>query len=730
MAYPNSGSYNIVIPQTSGSAVAPGQYPFTEVIISGSNLVLQTNASGQLVGLPAGTITTVSASTVFTSNLTASNISASGFITASTGFISTFSSSNVWINNLTVPGTLNATASNATNAISTSITDTTTGTGPYYVTFVDRSSGVQGTRVDSTGLQWNATTNTLSLPSGNVSASALTASTAIWTPFVSASAVTSSRIFATTLISSSVFSASAIAVSVISASSIAVSQSLTVPILIVTSGSSSTSKDTGAVILQAGGLGVEENIFAGGLISGSGISSSGITINGNLNFVNGTRLIAPVSNSAAGLTLQVKGGYSSANIGGDLYIAGGNTGAGGGAAGGIIYIDAGAGTTTPTVQPNVVVNSLSPSASLLIAGGNPTASLKVWGGAQIGGFGSNTAVFISSSGTSVGIGARPTPNAKGLTVTDGKIYLSETVSDSTFVIDNEADSSGYLTFYVSQSLTRSMAMSSTQIDIPITMQATSWNNGALKVDGGVGIGKNLWVSGSMTVVGDLTLLGSSSIVNITSSQVNFNDNILRLNAYSPFERYAGIEVNDSGSATLSGSILWDGSNNQWVVVDQNAKSGIVIVGPTGSLGSEGSLTLNTLPKAYDGHGLTNSSIVDDGTILRYGGNRISASHLFVNTLTASIVSSSVAITGSNLWVGGSGTSGTGSITYASGVLVTYTTGSFTTLTIQTGSSPGIGLAPATATAVGMPGQIEVDNNYMYIYTNNVWKRVPLSVWAP
>ena len=59
-------------------------------------------------------------------------------------------------------GNLTGTATNATN---TAITDTTTGTGPYYVTFVDATTGNAAQRVDSTGLTYNATTNTLTVTS-------------------------------------------------------------------------------------------------------------------------------------------------------------------------------------------------------------------------------------------------------------------------------------------------------------------------------------------------------------------------------------------------------------------------------------------------------------------------------------------------------------------------------------------------------------------------------------
>jgi len=237
-----------------------------------------------------------------------------------------------------------------------------------------------------------------------------------------------------------------------------------------------------------------------------------------------------------------------------------------------------------------------------------------------------------------------------------------------------------------------------------TTQTTDYNIGALVVDGGVGIGKNLYVSGSTWLYGDLNIFGSSSVTNISSSTVIINDNIIQLNAYFPFERYAGFEVFDSGSNQRSASLLWDGQNDNWITVDQNNSASNIIIGPTASFGSAiPNLTVNRLPKAYEGNGITDSSLSDDGTTLRYTGTTISSSII---------------------------TATTGSITYITGALVTYVTGSFTTMTITTGSSPGIGSqVPTGPTAAGMPGQINVDNNFVYVYTNNIWKRVPLSNWS-
>ena len=73
----------------------------------------------------------------------------------STTFVGSLQGTSSWATN----------ATNATNAANTAVTDTTSGTGPYYVTFVDNTTGNLAQRVDSTGLTYNATTNTLTVTS-------------------------------------------------------------------------------------------------------------------------------------------------------------------------------------------------------------------------------------------------------------------------------------------------------------------------------------------------------------------------------------------------------------------------------------------------------------------------------------------------------------------------------------------------------------------------------------
>ena len=156
-------------------------------------------------------------------------------------------------------------------------------------------------------------------------------------------------------------------------------------------------------------------------------------------------------------------------------------------------------------------------------------------------------------------------------------------------------------------------------------QTTNHTDGALVVAGGVGIGKNLWVSGSTTIMGDLTILGSSSIVNISASTLNIDDNIIRLNAYNPFQRYAGIEVMDSGSNNTSASILWDSTNDYWILVSGStggSVSGRAISTTYAAQGSETSITLNTIPKATGPASIGNSLITDDGTSFAYNADAL------------------------------------------------------------------------------------------------------------
>jgi hypothetical protein len=159
-----------------------------------------------------------------------------------------------------------------------------------------------------------------------------------------------------------------------------------------------------------------------------------------------------------------------------------------------------------------------------------------------------------------------------------------------------------------------------------TTNSTNWNNGAVVIDGGLGVGKDVWISGSVNVLGLLTAV-SSSIQYITSSQLDIGTNIIRLNADTPAVRYAGISVFDSGSVGVSASLLYDSLTNNWVFKhkdegEETEDFSNLIFGPLGTGPDDiPTLTGNYIVKVEDdghGHHIVTSSILDNGTFVSVG----------------------------------------------------------------------------------------------------------------
>jgi len=158
----------------------------------------------------------------------------------------------------------------------------------------------------------------------------------------------------------------------------------------------------------------------------------------------------------------------------------------------------------------------------------------------------------------------------------------------------------------------------------ITVQNTT-GIGAIATTGSNIFVGNQTISGSTTITGNLTVQGTSSILYVTSSQLDVGSNKLTLNTTTAL-RYGGLNVYDSGSVTnQSGSLLWDSLNNVWLFVHAGATntSSILITGPenTGVLGNETFLTANRVPKAgISGDHIVDSQISDNGTSVGITGN--------------------------------------------------------------------------------------------------------------
>jgi hypothetical protein len=156
---------------------------------------------------------------------------------------------------------------------------------------------------------------------------------------------------------------------------------------------------------------------------------------------------------------------------------------------------------------------------------------------------------------------------------------------------------------------------------------------------------NQIITGSLFISENLVVAGSSSIQHISSSVVNINDNIITVNALNPSVRFGGLAVIDSGSSPqVSGSMLFDSINNQWLFVHQNqgtVTSSVLLMGPEtyNNLGNESYITTNRLVKSTGIEHLSDSNITDTGTKVSINSN---------TEVTGSLIGTSTAVFGSSL----------------------------------------------------------------------------------
>lgn len=152
-------------------------------------------------------------------------------------------------------------------------------------------------------------------------------------------------------------------------------------------------------------------------------------------------------------------------------------------------------------------------------------------------------------------------------------------------------------------------------------------SGSLNVDGNTIFNNNLTVKNDLFVSGNFQVLGTGSIISLTGSQVDFGTNQINLNTYAPFERFAGINVFDSGSNVgVTGSLLWDSQNDVWLYANpsgSNYASARFISGPknTGSLGEEEGLTVGHFPIATGDDHISDSLLTYQGTTLALNTNK-------------------------------------------------------------------------------------------------------------
>ena len=263
-------------------------------------------------------------------------------------------------------------------------------------------------------------------------------------------------------------------------------------------------------------------------------------------------------------------------------------------------------------------------------------------------------IFITGS-TGIDV-STDSPNAKitlktvGGTVSSSAQVVANlpanTVSSSTqvkvFLPDGTVSSSMQLS---ASSVPAGTVSSSTQVvqSLPIgtvssSAQQPGWVTASSQIDvrNTIGIttiattGSNTFVgnqimSGSVTVTGNLNILGSSSIVYTSASELIVGDNKIIVNSTDAL-RFAGLQIIDSGSISpTTASLYWDGLNHKFIYENLSGSdynSAILLAGPknTGALGNEPVLTTGRIPVATGDDHLDNrtpsSSIRVDFTTLR------------------------------------------------------------------------------------------------------------------
>jgi hypothetical protein len=148
-------------------------------------------------------------------------------------------------------------------------------------------------------------------------------------------------------------------------------------------------------------------------------------------------------------------------------------------------------------------------------------------------------------------------------------------------------------------------------------------------------------NGATTINGNLSVFGATNIfsasnIYITSSNLTVTDNILLMNALTPYQRYAGIQMYDSGSGTLS-HLLWDGQGDYFFLSGSGINSKI-IGGPDG----QGNLSAGYIPKTTGVNILGNSIIYDTGGGIGINTNSPTAKlEVYGGSLPTAIGSSSI-----------------------------------------------------------------------------------------
>lgn len=218
------------------------------------------------------------------------------------------------------------------------------------------------------------------------------------------------------------------------------------------------------------------------------------------------------------------------------------------------------------------------------------------------------------------------------------------------------------------------------------------------------LNQNVVVTGSLTVTQNLTVLGTSSITYVTSSQLNIGTNLITVNTDVNTVRFGGLASIDSGSnPQQSGSLLYDSVQDEWIFVHRGASTSAVtsshlLMGPEtyNTVGDESYVPQFQLIRSVGNEHVTGSQISDvGGTVIINSPTQITGSLIISasSNIVELVVVGQTVMTGS-LVVSGSGGYGV----FSKGITVADLTNGFTV----TGSYH-VWRCPFPSTVVGVYG---------------------------
>jgi hypothetical protein len=246
---------------------------------------------------------------------------------------------------------------------------------------------------------------------------------------------------------------------------------------------------------------------------------------------------------------------------------------------------------------------------------------------------SGTSGSNGTDGTSGSNGTDGSSGTSGSNGTDGTSGTSVSVTGTNNYI-GKFDSTGATITLVDSSVVDNGTDVTVNSKLIITGTTNIQGNTSVTGAFTVGSGSITSLGGDLYVSGNLQILGSSTNVSLQSNTVAIGDNIILVNAYSPFQRYAGISGFDSGSADQSGSLLWDSTNNKWLTVNGSNGSSKIVGTTAATLGSETSLTSGTFPIASADNTITDSLLTYSGTTLQFNTDKFTVESVAGNTVVA------------------------------------------------------------------------------------------------